>query len=271
MDFLKITNYRVFLRSYLEKRPNRGRGEITKMAAFMGVHSTFVSQVLSGTKEFNMEQGFAAAEYLEFSKAERDYFLLILQRDRAGTKNLKKHFDEQIKEYKKSLETLSSRLEQHRVLSDEDRAIFYSSWIYSGIRLYCSIDSGQTLEKICDHFDIGRQKALQVLDFMVSRDLVVLNNGRYKMGTQHTHLPKESVFNVRHHMNWRTKALQRHENMSADEIAFTAPMSISKKDFQAIREKIFACIQESIEVAKTSEAEDVAFLNVDFLWIQPEN
>lgn len=214
-----------------------------------------------------MEQSYAAAEYLQLTKVERNYFLLLVQRDRAGTKSLKKHFDEQIEELKMSLRALTNRLERHQVLSEEDRAIFYSSWLYSGIRLYCSLGDGKTLEEIIKHFNIGRKNALYILDFMVSRDLVLFANGHYKLGHQHTHLPKESPFNVRHHMNWRTKALQRHENMSAEEIAFTAPMSISRSDFQLIRDKIFACIQESIEVAKASEADDVAFLNIDWLWI----
>lgn len=268
MEYIKINDYRKFLRSYLDKRAPRGRGEITKIASHMGVHSTFVSQVLAGTKEFSIEQSFAAGEYLQLTKAESKYFLLLVQRDRAGNTKLRKFFDDEIADLKKSLEALSNRLEGHRVLSDEDRAIFYSSWLYSGIRLYCSIGVGKSLEDICAHFNIERKRALLVLDFMTSRDLVLLTGGRYKLGSQHTHLPKDSVFSVRHHMNWRTKALQRHENMSPEEIAFTAPMSIAKKDFQQIRDKIFNCIQESIEVAKGSDAEDVAFLNIDWLWIR---
>lgn len=267
MDFVKIANYRVFVRTYLNKRAPRGHGEITKLAKHIGVHAAFVSQVLGETKEFNMEQAFATAEYLQLTEAERKYFLLLWQRDRAGTKELRKYLESEIAALLKSLKVLANRLEEHRVLSDEDRAIFYSSWLYSGIRLYCSIGAGKTLEDICAHFDINRKKALDILDFMTRKELLVAGSGRYKMGSQHTHLPKDSVFNTRSHMNWRTKALQRHENMAEEEIAFTAPMSIAKADFLKIREKIFSCIQESIAIAKESEAEDVAFLNIDWLWI----
>jgi hypothetical protein len=70
-------------------------------------------------------------------------------------------------------------------------------------------------------------------------------------------------------MNWRTKALQGHEGLSSEELAFTAPMSIAKKDFEKIREKIMTCIKDSIDVAKESEAEDLAFLNIDWMWVKP--
>lgn len=269
MDFSKIISYRAFIRSYLEKRALKGRGEIGKLAQFMRVHPTFVSQVLASTKDFNMEQSFAVADYLELTKTERKFFLLLVQKDRAGTKALKNYYTAELEELKSSMLLISKRLNEHRTLSDEDRAVFYSSWLYSAIRLYCSVGSGKKLEEVCDQFHLGRRKALIYLDFLLSKDLVSLENERYQLGSLHTHLPSDSPFVVRHHMNWRTKALQRHESIVPDEIAFTAPMSISKRDFLVIREKLLACIKDSIEVAKASEAEDVAFLNIDWLWVEP--
>lgn len=270
MDISNLSNYRSFIRAYFDKKAPRGRGEIAKLADFMGVHPTFVSQVLAGTKDFNMEQSYSVADYLELTKVERKYFLLLVQRDRAGTKDLKSYFNAELEEVKSSLLMISKRLKEHRSLSDEDRATFYSSWLYSAIRLYCSVGAGKTLEDICTYFSLDRRRALGILDFLAAKDLIVIEKDRYRMGSQHTHLPSDSPFIVRHHMNWRAKALQRHENMSPEELAFTAPMSISQKDFHVIREKILACIKDTIEVAKASEAEDVVFLNIDWLWIRPK-
>lgn len=269
MDFTIFSNYRSFIREYLARRAPRGRGEIVKLASFMSVHPTFVSQVLAGTKEFNMEQSFAVANFLELTIIERKYFLLLVQKDRAGSKELKDYFKAELEEIKSSLLMVSKRLKEHRSLSDEDRAIFYSSWLYAGVRLYCSVGHGKNLEEICAYFRIGRKKTLGILEFLSSKELIIEERGRFKLGTQHTHLPSDSPFIIRHHMNWRTKALQGHENISPEELAFTAPMSISKKDFEKIREKILICIKESIEVAKSSEAEDLAFLNIDWMWVHP--
>lgn len=271
MYFSKISNYRAFIRVYIEKRSPKGRGEIAKLAQSIRAHPTFVSQVLAGTKDFNMEQSFAVADFLELTKTERKYFLLLVQKDRAGTKDLKNYFTTEIEEIKTSLLMISKHLNEHRTLSDEDRAVFYSSWLYSAIRLFCSVGSGKKLEEICEQFHLGRKKALGYLDFLLSKDLVSLEKEHYKLGSLHTHLPSDSPFIVRHHMNWRTKALQRHESILPEEIAFTSPMSISKKDFLEIREKLLACVKDSIEVAKASEAEDVAFLNIDWLWVEPRD
>lgn len=269
MELKEYANYRTFIRDHLAQRAPRGRGEIAKLAEFMRVHPTFVSQVLAGVKDFNMEQSFAVANFLELTKVERKYFLLLVQRDRAGTKDLKDYFKTELAEIKTTLLMVSKRLKDHRSLSDEDRAIFYSSWLYAGVRLYCSIEPGKNLEEVCIYFGIGRKKALGILEFLASKDLVLEEKGRFKLGTLHTHLPSDSPFIIRHHMNWRTKALQGHEGLSSEELAFTAPMSIAKKDFEKIREKIMTCIKDSIDVAKESEAEDLAFLNIDWMWVKP--
>lgn len=71
-------------------------------------------------------------------------------------------------------------------------------------------------------------------------------------------------FVIRHHSNWRLRAINSLENTNTEELNLTAPMSISKKDFQIIREKIVKLIQESVEVAKASKAEDLAALTIDF-------
>lgn len=271
MEALNIENYRHFIRFYLAKRSPRGRGEIGKLAKFIRVHSTFVSQVLAGTKDFNIEQSYAISEYLQLTKIEKKFFLLLVQKNRAGTKEVKNYFMNEIEELKSSILTVSKHLNKHSILTEEDGAIFYSTWLYSAIRLFCSIGPGKKLEEICQQFHLGRKKTLNYMGFLERTGLILIQNERYKLGEIHTHLSGESPFIIKHHMNWRLKALQRHDNIRAEEMAFTAPMSLSKKDFLKIREKLLTSIKEIIEVAKESEAEDVAFLNIDWFWIEHPN
>ncbi|RYZ68454.1 MAG: DUF4423 domain-containing protein, partial [Proteobacteria bacterium] len=141
---------------------------------------------------------------------------------------------------------------------------YMAVWLSTSIRG----TAGSTVEDICKKLRLGRKRALLILDFLVAKDLCIYENGFYRMGSQHVHIPNDSPFVVRHHMNWRTKALQRHDQVSEEEIAFSCPVSISKKDFLRLRERVLACIQESIEIAKLSEAEDLAFLNIDWLWVE---
>lgn len=267
MEFYQIDNYRQLIRHYFDKRARAGRGEVAKLAKAIRVQPAFVSQVLTGKKDFSMEQCYSIAQYLELSEPEQEHLFLLVQKDRAGTSALKKYLTAKIEKQSEQFLKVANRLEKHRTLTDEDKAFFYSSWINMAVWLATSIGHGMSLESICEHLDIDRKRALEILDFLCEKNLCVYEDEVYKMGTQHIHIPNDSPYVVRHHMNWRLKALQRHERVRSEEIAFTSPVSISKKDFHVIREKILKCIKESIQVAKDSEAEDIAFLNIDWLWV----
>lgn len=267
MTLIEIDNYRVFVREFLRRKSPKSRGEIAKLASHLGVHPTFVSQVLAASKDFNLEQGYAVTSYLNLTEVERNYFICLIQRDRAGTVELKGFFQEHLNAIRKSLLSTSNRLPKHRTLDEAQKAVFYSSWIYSAIRLYCSVGKGKTVEDVSENFQISRIKATEILNFLTETGLCIVEDDKYRLGSQHTHLEATSPFILRHHMNWRSKAMQRHENVSAKELILTAPFSISRKDFEKVREKILECVKENFEIIKSSPAEDVAFLNIDFLWL----
>ncbi|MGZ3749247.1 MAG: hypothetical protein ACXVCD_18060 [Pseudobdellovibrionaceae bacterium] len=103
------------------------------------------------------------------------------------------------------------------------------------------------------------------MEFLTSVGLCDLKDRRYHMGTQHTHVAANSPHAIKHHLNWRIKSLQRQENVLEQELVFTAPMSLSEKDFVIIREKLAAALKDCIEVAKASESEHLAFLTIDWL------
>ena len=60
------------------------------------------------------------------------------------------------------------------------------------------------------------------------------------------------------------KAIQKMDFREKAELFFTGPMSISKKDFEGIREKLNLFLTELVETAKASPAEDLFCLNIDF-------
>lgn len=71
-------------------------------------------------------------------------------------------------------------------------------------------------------------------------------------------------FVVKHHTNWRMKAIQKMDTRAKEELYFTAPMSIAKKDFELIREKLNVALKDIVDIAKESAAEEVVCLNIDF-------
>jgi hypothetical protein len=98
--------------------------------------------------------------------------------------------------------------------------------------------------------------------------LVKQELGIYKLGKENTFLDKSSPFLVKHHSNWRIKAIQRSEELTERELMFTVPLSVSKKDFALIREEIVKLISRIGGVVKESEAEELAVFQADFFLIK---
>jgi len=268
VTIFQFDDYKKYLKDHLRSLPSRGRGEINRIGAALRVHPTLVSQVLRGTKDFSADQALALGEYLGLRPLEAEYLLLLVQRERAGTAALRNFCGEKLSALKKQSLAVGKRLKEHRALSDEERAVFYSSWLYAGIRLYTSVGKGKTLEEISARFVLGRARTRAMLSFLTGAGLCQEEKGLYRLGTQHTHLDAQSPFLARHHASWRLRAIERSENLSDEELLFTSPFSVSKADFKKIREQIVELIQASSLVIRDSPAEEVACFNVDLFWLK---
>lgn len=265
MSVFEFTDYRLFLKNSFSRLPNRGRGKSLELAQAIGAHPTVVSQVLAGKRDFTEEQSLEACEFLGLTPIESKFFRLLVRLARAGTPKLRKAIQGELRECRDSANLLSQRVNAEKNLTSEERSVFYSSWLYSAARLFCSTEkNGRSVEEIMKRFGISRQKATQVTGFLLQCGLVVEKSGKLQMGPQSTFVEQGSPHLPKHHINWRLKSIQQVEDLSHEELMFTGPFSVSRQDFSLLREKITAFIQEFSQIVKRSPAEEVACFNVDF-------
>jgi uncharacterized protein (TIGR02147 family) len=268
MNLFQKKSSNAYLSHYLSQLPKGGRGEISRISRLLGVSTTLVSQVLSGAKIFTPEQAEKLTPHFGLSGIEADYFLYLVQHDRAGTPSLKKFWKEKLDIIRSQSLDLSKRVATDRHLTEEQKSIFYSSYLYSAVRLLCSTSkNGKSLDDICIHFEITRAHAGAILRFLTETGLCNLKSNRYEMGLQKTHLERSSPHLPRHHANWRLRAIERSETLSEEELLYTAPVSLSRKDFQELREEMVAFIQKFLDKVHASSAEEVACFNMDFFWV----
>lgn len=89
MNVFKFENYKAFIRHMIATHPVLGRGGIKKIAEALRVHPSLISQVLSGLKDLTSEQGNELAIFFDLSELETEYFLCLIDIERAGTARLK--------------------------------------------------------------------------------------------------------------------------------------------------------------------------------------
>ena len=264
LNIFDFNDYRKYLKKCLEIAKKNKTFNLSRLAEATQVHPTFLSHVLKGEKSLSLEQAALVSDQLALSKLEKDYFFLLINLDRAGTTKLREYWMEKKQTIENEKNKLSQRFDEHRELTPEQRSIFYSSWIYVAAWACSAIGDGQSKQQIANHLHLESSTTEQVLNFLVQTGLCSRNNGKYTMTETHVHVPNESPLVVKHHTNWRLKAMNKMDFREPSELFFTAPMSIAKKDFDQLREKLNVMIKECVELAKNSPAEHLVCLNIDF-------
>jgi hypothetical protein len=89
MTIFEFTDYKKFVLHTIESNPELGRGSVKKIAESLRVHPSLISQILKGLKDFNPEQANDVATFLGLDEEATEYFLCLVEIERAGTAKLK--------------------------------------------------------------------------------------------------------------------------------------------------------------------------------------
>ena len=255
---------REFIRARFEAMPKRGYGQSLRLAEFLGVHTTLVSQVLKGGKTFTLEQGALVADFFGLTEDETDYLLLLLQIERAGTPVLRKNLERQKEKLRARAKELVNRLNADTNLSEEKKAVFYSDWIYSAVRQLVALPGFAQPERVAAYFQLSPRRIREVVDFLLSSGLLVETPQGLVVGTRSTHLESSSPWVHVHHANWRQKAITGLSREDAAKLHYTCPMTLSASDALKVREQIVKLLESVDKVIEPSPSEELRCLNIDW-------
>jgi len=262
-------DYKRFIGSWIEEQPKGGRGQYAKLAEVSGLHKASISHIFKGQHSLSLEQAQKIAIYLGLGVEETNYFFLLVNYNRAGTASLRDFLGRQIETIRTEQTKLVNRVTRSRELASEERAVFYSNWAYSAVRILSSIPGMETRDSIFRRLGLSRPFGNRIVDFLVRTDLCVEVDGKLGMGPQMTHLESQSPLIARHHGNWRVKAMERHPMLrSDDELSYTAPMSLSAEDVLRVRAFLADLVQRVDEVVGPSACERLYCLNIDWFEIK---
>jgi uncharacterized protein (TIGR02147 family) len=261
------TTFHQFLVLGIENNTDLKRGEKKSISDFLGIHPTLLSQILSGSRTFTEEQVFLLGEYFGLTDLENDYISTLHQLENCQSKIFKAKLVRKKDELKRKSLNLSERVERDKTLTEEEKSVFYSSWHYSAVRMLTSLEDGITKDEIAERLDLERKKVAEILDFLTKLGLCKFEKGRFHLGVSRTHVEKSSPYYRQHHINWRLKSIQGLDSPKDEDLTFTSPTSISREDFELLREQMVKLIQDFYTTVKDSKAEEVYCFNLDFFRI----
>jgi len=267
MNVFDYRNYKDYVNDWIKGQPSAGHGQLRQMALELNVNSVVMSQVFRGDRDLSLEQAVGVTKYMGLSTLSRDYFLLLVQKEKAGTKELKDIFEKQLEDIRQASQNLKTRI-KHQKFSDEDKATFYSRWYYSAIRLGVSIPELSNTVAIADHLGLERSLVSQVLEFLLENQLVVGKEKKFDIGPQVTHVGHDSPFVNRHHSNWRLQSLKAMDKSRKDDLFYTGPMALSKSAANKIRKLVVELIEKSTKEASESDSEALRCLAIDWFEVK---
>jgi uncharacterized protein (TIGR02147 family) len=237
---------------------------MSQLARFLGVHTTLISQVIKELKSLTTDQAAKSAEFLGLNELETEYFVLLVQLDRAGNSAAKDLFKKQIKRVKDQSQNISKRIKSEKKLTDEQRAVFYSDWAYSAIRQAVVLPGISDLNSISAFLGLPRKRVQKILDFLLQTGLCKTSGGKLNVGPSSTHVEAGSPWVRVHHMNWRQKAIQSLDKENPEHLHYTSPLTIAAKDADLVRERIIQLIEQINTIVDPSPSEELFCLNLDW-------
>lgn len=240
------------------------RGVKAALAAAAGCQPSYFSQVLYGKSHLSLEQADRISRHLKHSDDESEFFLILVNFERAGTTELRAHYSKQMERSLERRLKLTARFESKNTLSEENKQKYYSSWTYAGIHIATTIPALQTSEALAEYFRLPVRMIKQCLDFLMESGLIIFEKGRYKNSENSIRLGNDSHLILRHHTNWRLQAIDSLEGERPKDFHYSSVITLSEIDVIRIKESLLSAVQSTKEIVLNSPAEKVYTFNIDF-------
>lgn len=255
-------DYRAFLRAQITSQ-ERPWGLITSMAKAANCRRPYLSKVLRGAATLSQPQAHGVAQFWKLSGFETDYFLLMVEAERTASGPYKQFLEVKLAALRKRHEDLSGKVQRTKHAVESGFSDYYSAWHWSAIHIATSIPALQTVEAIGERLALSPAIVESVLDRLAERGYVQWNGRSWSFLAFDQHVARESMYSVFHHANWRNRAILDSQDPNRDSVHYTVVQSLSRQDYQRIKQEVLNLIQKTAEIARPSKEEDLMCLSCD--------
>jgi len=266
MNLYQCREYREFLVAQVNEHENV-RGYKTSLAQAAGCQKSFLSQVLAGKNDLNRDHGASLAEFWGMNENETEYFIALIDFQRASSPSLKNHLVKRLRTLKAQAKDLSFEYQEDE-LEGRFQAEYYSSWYWSAIHEIVGIAHYSTAEEISKRLKLPTitvQRSLRKLEKM--KLIEQKTPGRFSLTQKNVHLSRESPMNAMNHANWRLQALSDLQRHRDDSVHYSSVFTASKKDYEKLQALLRKMLAQSRETIIASPEEELYCLNCDLFQV----
>lgn len=230
----------------------------------MNIQGAYFSRVLNGQVNLNLEQAFRLSHFLGMASGEKQFFFNLIEKERAGTIELRQYFQEQVEQQVEERNHIHNRLSQVSQMSTDSKAEYYSNWYYQAIHLLVSLSSIESAEDISKKLNLNIVTVNQVINFLKLHALIGGLSDSASSSEVSVHLPGDSPLVVQHHRNWRLKAMQDARQTDESHLHFSSAVTVDNVTYSALRKQILSMIENAVVQFQQAPTEDLYCLNIDW-------
>jgi uncharacterized protein (TIGR02147 family) len=261
MDIFAHQTYRGVLHEWLEV--NGGKGGRATLAKVARCSPSWISRVLSESVQLTPDQAFAIADHMGMSDTESDFFLLLLEHERAGTQALKKRIHVKLQKIRKESHQLKASVRTDGSVTGDQANLYYSSWMYSAVHVACMIRPFSS-EELATKLRLSPASVMKTAKELTTMGLLVSKAGRFAATALNVHLPAESPMAKVGHRNWRSRTVEYLQETGEDGFHYSAIHCLSEKDIARIHKILKDTIVNCRSIIADSPSEELAVFCVDW-------
>ncbi len=263
VNIFQYSDYKLFIIDFGKK--NEGRGFFLRLSKKLGVHPTLLSHIFKGEKNLSLDQAYKLSGIIELNFHETEFFLLLINYERAFDRELKNFYSEKIQGTQKSYQYMDYQLQEKDTMSYEEKALLYSDWVYLAIYHLLNLPEVYSIEKISSYFEIPFQEVKERIGDLERMGLVQQEEDGYKMLKKYSHIKADDKLIWNFHKSWRLKFFEKRSSLKDHELVFTGVFSSSKENILKVKREIQQLIESSMEKLKTeAPAEELMCLSLDW-------
>jgi len=152
------------------------------LAAAIGAQKSFISGVLNGKAHFSLEQAYKVSTFLSHTDDEREFFLLLVQLGRAGSKELESFFKRKVQSVLAGRREVSERITPSARLTDVETADLLFKLAIHGRAHVPEVPGLREADAIAKYLNLPRARVMQALQFLVRTGLVVQQGSVFETG-----------------------------------------------------------------------------------------
>src|SRR4051812_29932070 len=112
MKVFEFDDYKKFVLARLRSMPKRGHGQFRRIAQLLNIHTTMVTHIFKGDAQLTIDHALKLGQHWGLDPLEKDYFIMLLQIERAGTSDARNYFVKQLAVLAEHARKISERLKE---------------------------------------------------------------------------------------------------------------------------------------------------------------